>query len=174
MDELPKFMLKPFTDGYGINLADDVMTTDTAGGEPRQRVGFIGAWHTVTATYKHRPAQHQYFLAFRNAYRGQAFWAYLLVDDVVHRWYRCRFVKNGQISPRYGGGMFTVSVSLTVEPIPHSIDSNGNFIPYPHSVDEDMAMVAMYNMTDGQVDKYFNLLEKLVNVDLPSALENLT
>lgn len=170
MDELPKFMLKPFADSYGINLAEDVINTETAGGEPRQRQGFVGSWHTVTATYKHRPAQHQYFLAFRNAYKARAFWAYLLVDDVVHRWYRCRFIKNGQISPRYGGGIFTVAVTLSVEPIPYDIDKDGNFIPYPHSVDEDLTITAIYEMTNGESDKYFNMLEKLVNQDLPQAM----
>lgn len=173
MDELPKFMLKPFADGYGVNLADETITTETAGGEPRQRQGFVGAWHTITATYKHRPAQHQYFLAFRRAYSGQRFWAYLLVDDVVHRWYRCRFIKNNQIQPRYGGGIFTVAVTLSVEPIPYDIDKDGNFVAYPHSVSEDATMVVIYNMTDGQIDTYFNMLEKLVNKDLPDAMRGI-
>lgn len=172
MDDIPKFMLKPFADGYGISLADGVITTET-GGEPRQRNGFIGGWHSVTATYKHRPAQHQYFLAFRRAYMAQAFWAYLLVDDVVHRWYRCRFIKNNQIQTRYGGGIFTVSVSLSVDPVPHGIDKDGNFIPYPTNNDEDMAFTAIYAMTDGQVDIYFNALEKLVNHDLPQAMDGI-
>lgn len=173
INTLPKFMLKPFADGYNVTLADDFISTPTEGGPARQRRNFIGGWHDVSATYKHRPTQHQYFLAFRRAYAGREFLAYLLVDDIVHRWYRCRFINNKKISPRYGGGMFSISVDLQVEPIPYGYDKNGNLVAYPPNNDTDLSMIAIYNMTDGQVDSYFNYLEKLVNKDLPEAMRGL-
>ena len=173
INTLPKFMLKPFADGYSVTLADDFVTTPMQGGEPRQRRIFEGGWHQVSATYKHRPAAHQYFLAFRRAYAGRSFLAYLLVDDIVHRWYRCRFIDNKKLSPRYGGGMFMVSCELSVEPIPYAYDKDGNLVAYPHTIDNDLSMLAIYNMTDGQVDVFFNQLEKLVNQDLPAATAGL-
>ena len=173
INTLPKFMLKPFADGYNVTLADDFISTPMQGGEPRQRRIFEGGWHQVSATYKHRPAAHQYFLAFRRAYAGRSFLAYLLVDDAVHRWYRCRFIDNKKLSPRYGGGMFTASCELSVEPIPYAYDKDGNLVAYPHTMDNDLSMVAIYNMTDGQTDLFFNKLEKLVNQDLPAATAGL-
>ena len=173
INTLPKFMLKPFADGYNVTLADDFITTPMQGGEPRQRRIFEGGWHQVSATYKLRPAQKQYFTAFRRAYAGRSFLAYLLVDDVVHRWYRCRFIDNKKLSPRWGGGMTYASVELSVEPIPYSYDKDGNLVAYPHNMDNDLSMVAIYNMTDGQTDLFFNQLEKLVNQDLPAATAGL-
>ena len=166
---LPKLTLKPFADGYNVSLADDFITTPMQGGKPRQRKVFEGGWHQVSCTYKHRPAAHQYFLAFRRAYAGRPFLAYLLVDDIVHRWYQCCFINNKQVTPRWGGGMFTVSCELMVEPIPYDYDSNGNLVAYPYNINTDQTIVAIYNMTDGQSDAYFNALEKLVNQDLPDA-----
>ena len=173
INTLPKFMLKPFADGYNVTLSDDFITTPMQGGEPRQRRIFEGGWHQVSATYKLRPAQKQYFTAFRRAYAGRSFLAYLLIDDVVHRWYRCRFIDNKKLSPRWGGGMTYASVELSVEPIPYAYDKDGNLVAYPHTMDNDLSMVAIYNMTDGQTDLFFNQLEKLVNQDLPAATAGL-
>lgn len=173
INTLPKFMLKPFADGYSVTLADDFVTTPMQGGEPRQRRIFEGGWHQVSATYKLRPAQKQYFTAFRRAYAGRSFLAYLLIDDVVHRWHRCRFIDNKKLSPRWGGGMTYASVELSVEPIPHGYDKDGNLVAYPHTMDNDLSITAIYSMTDGQVDVFFNQLEKLVNQDLPNATAGL-
>lgn len=173
INTLPKFMLKPFADGYNVTLADDFITTPMQGGEPRQRRIFEGGWHQVSATYKLRPAQKQYFTAFRRAYAGRSFLAYLLVDDVVHCWYRCRFIDNKKLTPRWGGGMTNATVELSVEPIPYAYDKDGNLVAYPHNMDNDLSMLAIYNMTDGQTDLFFNQLEKLVNQDLPAATADL-
>jgi hypothetical protein len=143
------------------------------GGEPRQRRIFEGGWHQVSATYKLRPAQKQYFTAFRRAYAGRSFLAYLLIDDVIHRWHRCRFIDNKKLTPRWGGGMTNATVELSVEPIPYAYDKDGNLVAYPHTMDNDLSMLAIYNMTDGQTDLFFNQLEKLVNQDLPTATAGL-
>jgi hypothetical protein len=60
-----------------------------------------------------------------------------------------------------------------VEPIPYGYDKDGNLVAYPYTMDNDLSMVAIYNMTDGQVDVFFNQLEKLVNQDLPAATAGL-
>jgi hypothetical protein len=40
-------------------------------------------------------------------------------------------------------------------------------------MDNDLSITAIYSMTDGQVDVFFNQLEKLVNQDLPNATDGL-
>jgi hypothetical protein len=40
-------------------------------------------------------------------------------------------------------------------------------------MDNDLSITAIYSMTDGQVDVFFNQLEKLVNQDLPAATAGL-
>ena len=69
--------------------------------------------------------------------------------------------------------MTYVSVELSVEPIPYSYDKDGNLVAHPYNMDTDQTIVAIYNMTDGQSDLYFNQLEKLVNQDLPAATAGL-
>lgn len=160
MADMPKMMLKPFRNGYGFELGYGVVSTQTEFGMPRQRLGAINQPHHVSPTYKCTRAMYSYLLSFLRAYRGLPFMAYLLLDDVNHAWYECRFIDERISVTTLGDQIFTVKLSLIVKPQAYDLET-------------DLAFIEIYNMTDGQIDKYFNHLEQLVNVDLPNATQGL-
>lgn len=157
---MPKLMLTPFREGYNFSLSRNVVTTETEGGMPRSRKDSIGKPHRANPTYKCTRAQWQYFLAFMRAYEGLPFLAYLILDDIDHQWYECNILDMVLPVSTLGDQIFTVQLSLVVKPIKYNVES-------------DIAFLEIYKMTDGQVEQYFKLLEKLVNEDLPSALGGL-
>lgn len=157
MTDLPKLMLKPLRSGYGFNLNLGVISTNTQAGLPRQRLASVGVSHQVNATYKCTRPQWQYFTAFLRAYCGRGFLAYLLLDDIEHGWYECKITnQNVQVST-LGASIFTVQLTLAVKPKAYDMGS-------------DMGLVALYEMTNGEMDIFYNQLEKLVNQDLPNAM----
>lgn len=160
MTAIPKFMLKPQRDGYSFNLARNVISTETIVGLPRERKDSVGKAHSVNATYKCTRAQWRYFLAFSRAYEGLPFLAYLLLDDIDHQWYQCSIVGEYLPVSTLGDQIFTVQLSLFAKPIKYDVEA-------------DKTITAIYEMTDGQIEKYFNMLAKLVNEDLPEALGGL-
>lgn len=160
MADLPQFMLKPYRDGYNFSLGRTTISTQYTNGMPRQRKSQVGTVHQLSASYKCRRSQYQYLLAFLRVYEAKPFLAYLLLDDIDHQWYECRIVSENINVSTLGDQIFTVTLDLVVK-------------SKPHSVTDDLAFIEVYNMTDGQVDKFFNALEKLVNEDLPSAMRGL-
>ena len=160
MADLPKFMLKPFRDGYNFVLGRSTLTTQYTAGLPRQRRVQVGAVHRLQATYKCRRSQYQYLMAFLRVYEAKPFLAYLLLDDINHQWYECRIVSDDISVSTLGDQIFTVSLDLAVKSKPHNLDA-------------DESLIAIYEMTDGQIDAFFNHLEKQVNEDLPDALGSL-
>lgn len=160
MTEIPKFMLKPLRDSYSFSLARNVTSTETIVGLPRERKDSVGKAHRVNATYKCTRAQWRYFLSFSRAYEGLPFLAYLLIDDIDHKWYQCSIVGESLPVDTLGDQIFTVQLSLVAKPIKYDVEA-------------DKTITAIYEMTDGQIDQYFNMLAKLVNEDLPEALGGL-
>lgn len=154
MMDMPKLMLKPLRADYSLSLARNVAVTETEGGMPRERKDNIGRPHKTNPTYKCTRAQWSYFLAFSRVYEGLPFLAELLVDDVNHQWYECRILNQVFDVTTLGDQIFTVQLSLVVKPI-------------KYDVEVDKAIIAIHEVTGGKSDLYFNLLEKLVNEDLP-------
>lgn len=153
MADIPKLMLKPLRSDYNFSLGRGVVSTQTIAGLPRQRRDG-GKPHRANVTYKCTRSQWQYFLAFMRAYEALPFLAYLLLDDIDHKWYECKILNEDLQVSTLGDQIFTVQLSLVAR-------------PYHYPVDTDIAITAIYEMTDGQMERYFNLLEKLVNEDLP-------
>ena len=160
MGALPKLMLKPLRSGYGFKLGVGVTSTDTQIGLPRQRLDSVGVAHKLSPTYKCTAPQWQYFTAFLRAYRGRVFLAYLLLDEIEHGWYECRMVNDSVQVSTLGASIFTFQLDLVVK-------------PKKYDVGTDMALVEIYNLTDGKMAEYYNQLEKLVNQDLPNAVRGL-
>lgn len=154
MSDLPKFMLKPYRDGYGFSLGTGTITTQTMAGLPRQRKAQVGTVHKASVTYKCTRAMWQYMLAFLRANEAKPFLAYLLIDDIDHAWYECRYVNTEINVTTLGDQIFTAQLELIIKPKPINI-----------GVDE--AIIAIYKMSKNEQDNYFNQLEKLVNSDLP-------
>lgn len=159
MTDLPKLHLKPLRSGYGFSLSTGVVSTETQAGMPRQRLASVGAVHRISPTYKCTRAKWQYFLAFMRAYRGRAFYAYLLLDDIDMQWYECRMVNESLKVSTLGDQIFSVQLDLIVK-------------PRPVHIDQDMGFLAMYEM-GADTNDFYNHLEKLVNQDLPNATRGL-
>lgn len=157
MADLPKLRLKALRAGYSFNLGRQTVTTETESGQPRQRKDSIGTVHRLSPTYKCTRVQYRYLLAFLRVYEAQPFLAYLVIDDPDHRWYECRIVSNDIPVSALGDQLFTVQLNMTATPI-------------SPTKQEDLGFIGVYDATDGQPDLFFNLLEKLVNEDLPDAM----
>lgn len=155
MTEIPKLMLKPLRSDYSFSLARSVTSTETIVGLPRERKDSVGKAHRANVSYKCTRAQWRYFLSFSRAYEGLPFLAYLLLDDIDHQWYECRILGSELPVAALGDQIFTVQLTLVAKPIKYDVET-------------DIAIVTIYEMTDGQMDLYFKLLEKLVNEDLPT------
>lgn len=155
-----KLMLKPYRSGYGFALSTGVVSTQTQAGMPRQRRGQVGVVHHLSVTYKCTRAMWQYLLAFLRANAGRAFMAYLLLDDIDHHWYECRYTDEQINVSTLGDQIFTIKLTLVAKS--RTID-----------IGQDEALIAIYNMTKDEQDSYFNQLEKLVNKDLPNATRGL-
>lgn len=158
--EMPKLMLIPLIDGYNVNLARNVITTDTESGFPRTRKDSIGKPHLVSATYKCSASQLEYFIAFNNRYEGLPFLTKLKVDRPGLNWYECNILNDYIPYNELGNGFTTMQLSLVVKPSIRNVES-------------DIEITDVYNMTDSEIDEYFKLLEKMVNEDLPASLERL-
>ncbi len=153
-------MLKPYRSGYGFALSTGVVSTQTQAGMPRQRRSQIGVVHHLSVTYKCTRAMWQYLLAFLRANAGRAFMAYLLLDDIDHHWYECRYTDEQINVSTLGDQIFTIKLTLVAKS--RTID-----------IGQDEALIAIYNMTKDEQDSYFNQLEKLVNKDLPNTTRGL-
>ena len=160
MADLPKMMLKPLRSGYNFSLGRSTVTTQFESGMPRQRKTRVSPTHQVQATYKCTRSMYQYLMAFLRAYEARAFLAYLLLDDIDHQWYECRIISDVINVSTLGDQIFTVSLILIVK-------------AKPRDVALDITIFELYELLDGQIDAYFNQLEKLVNEDLPDALGSL-
>lgn len=160
MTDLPRLQLKPLRSEYGFELSTGVISTNTEHGLPRQRLASVGTVHRVSPTYKCTRAQWQYFLAFMRAYRGRAFYAYLLLDDIDHHYYECRMINQSVQVSTLGDQIFTIKLDLIVK-------------PRPVHIDQDLGFLAIYEMSQDKQDAFFNQLEKLVNQDLPNATRGL-
>lgn len=159
IDLLPKLALLPLRDSYNPTLGNDVITTQYTNGMPRQRLDGVGRPHQTPVSFRHK-AQHQdYILSFWRLYRAKPFAVRLILDGTELAWYECRFIGEPSFSS-LGGNVFEFSIGLVCRPKPLNLDL-------------DATLVALYNETGGDISTFFNLLEKLVNEDLPDALGSL-
>lgn len=157
MADLPKLRLKPLREGYSFNLGRQTVTTQTESGQPRQRKASVGTVHTLSPTYKCTRVQMQYLHAFLRAYEAQPFLAYLLIDDIDHKWYECRIVSDTIPVSALGDQIFTVQLSMTATPISPSLQA-------------DLATIKVYDGADANPSLFYKLLDQIVNIEMPEAL----
>lgn len=156
------FALCPLQDGYTPQPANNMLEQALMGGFARQRVQFVNNVHTVNATVSVPDKAHQqYFWAFWRSHtlNPRPFLWRLTVDDADMTTYQCQFVADSvQVQERNG--------------IPYRISFSVRCKPKPVDYEFDQSIIDAWET--GNSAALFNLLEKLVNVDLPNALENLT
>lgn len=160
MSEMPKFRLKPFRPGYNFQLGRRTITTETQGGPPRQRRDSTGVVHRLTPTYKCTRVQYEYLINFLTAYEALPFLAYLVLDNKDHQWYKCREVSATLPVGALGDQIFTVQLNIVAEPL----------LP---SVQAALAHVKVYDATDGNPKLFYDLIEQIVNKEMPEALGDL-
>lgn len=159
VDLLPKLVLCPLRDSYNPTLGNDVITTQFENGMPRQRLAGVGRPHQTLVTFRHKAKHQDYILAFWRLYRAKPFAMRLILDSTELAWYECRFVGEPSILS-LGGGVFEFSINLVCR-------------PKPLDIEQDKVFIELYEQTGGDISTFFNLLEKLVNEDLPDALGSL-
>ena len=156
--DLPKLQLRPQLDGYGVQLGNDVITTEAEHGMPRQRLQSVGVVHRVSPTYRCTKAQYQYLMIFLRAYRARAMLMYHHFDDTEPSWYECRIVSDVSVQ-HVGYQVYDVSFDVVAKSTRYNID-------------QDMGFLAIYEM-GADANDFYNRLEKLVNQDLPNATRGL-
>ena len=159
IDLLPKLVLCPLLDSYSPTLGNDVITTQYENGMPRQRLAGVGRPHQTPVSFRHKAVHQDYILAFWRLYRAKAFALRLVLDSSGLNWYECRFIGEPSLNV-LGGGVFEFSINLVCR-------------PKPLDIEQDKVFIELYEQTGGDISTFFNLLEKLVNEDLPDALGSL-
>lgn len=159
IDLLPKMILCPLRDSYNVVLGDDVITTQYENGMPRQRLNGVGRPHQVGVTFRHKAQHQEYLQRFWRINRAKPFAMRLILDSTELAWHECRFIGNPQLSA-LGNNVFEFTVNLVCKPKPLDLAVDQDFIDF-------------YVAANGDISGYFNLLEKLVNQDLPAAMRGL-
>ncbi|MCE1272436.1 MAG: hypothetical protein LWW88_12955 [Acinetobacter sp.] len=156
------FALRPLNRGMIFQPANNLLEQQLVGGFARQRVQFVNNVHTVNVTVSlHDKARQQYFWAFWRSHtlNPRSFLWRLMIDDTEMKTYQCQFVANSIQVQERNGIVYRVSFSVLCKPK-----------PVDHEFDQ--AIIDVWEIGNGA--EMANLLEKLVNFDLPNALENLT
>ncbi|ETR94454.1 hypothetical protein M211_2180 [Acinetobacter lactucae] len=148
-------------EGYSASLKSGVISQELDGGAPRYRRGLKNGYHTVNVQWKVFDVGFQYLDAFYNVWcetPGQRFNASLRVNGPEFKPYECYFVPDSFQLTSMQGPVYTVTAQLRVKPI---VDSELNhIIVETGNGNQDLASIV-------------NPLEKLVNEDLPNAMEGI-
>lgn len=155
------FALCPLQQGYTPDVANNLLEQALMGGFARQRMQFINNVHTVTASVMlDEKIKQQYWWAFWNSHQTnpRPFLWRLIVDETSVATYVCQFVAGSLNIGERSGKVYSVSFGLRLKP-------NNT------SKDFDETIIGLWESGDPR--KLLNLLEKLVNEDLPDALGSL-
>ena len=142
------FALCPLQRGYAPEVANNILEQELMGGFARQRVQFINNVHTVTAS-----------VMLDDKGKQQYWWAFWRSHQENPRPFLWRLIVAGslRINER-DGKVYSVSFGLRLKP-----NNTGT--------DFDETIIGLWESGDPR--KLLNLLEKLVNEDLPDALGGL-
>lgn len=158
------FALCPLQSSYTPKLGNGLLEQQLLGGFARQRVQFVNNVHQAqVSVLLDTKVKQQYFYAFWHKHTQSApqpFLWRLVFDDIDMTDYVCQFVADSlEIQERDG---IVHRAAFVVRAKPNR--TNQEF---------DNVVIELWTMTDGKIDLYFNLLEKLVNEDLPDATAGL-
>lgn len=158
---MKKLVLPPNENGYQPTMGNGVISTPALKGPPRQRVDFVGAVHRLNLSWTLTQAEMQLLLAFWSYWQRnpQLFLMDLIIDDVVMQEYQVRFdTDSGSLTWSKQGNAWFPSIPV---------------IAIPNLRDEafDESIIDLWSV--GTLPSVLADLDKLVNVALPDALENL-
>ena len=153
------FALCPLQRGHNPKFANGLLEQELLGGFARQRVQFVNNTHTVGASVLlDTKLKQQYWWAFwrKHTQRSpQPFMWRLKIDDVEMADYECQFVAGSLQEQERSGVVVAVSFSVRCRP------SRGK-----DRFDE--AIIKIWESKDPL--RLLNLLEQLVNKEIPEAL----
>jgi len=153
---MDSFALCPLQRGYDAKPGNGLLEQDLLGGFARQRVQFVNNAHMVTASVLlNTKLKQEYFWTFWSKHVErfpQPFLWRLKVNDVEMTTYECQFVAGSLQKQEQNGLIYAVSFSVRCKQNPRDT-----------SFDQDIIDA----WEDGDPYRYINLLEKLVNEDLP-------
>ncbi|NNP75568.1 hypothetical protein A7P54_03930 [Acinetobacter sp. Ac_3412] len=156
---LNRMMYCSTQEGYSANIGDGVMSQILDGGADRYRKSLKGVVHTVSSRWVVQESGYQYLMAFYRVWArnpSQPFLAKICVDNAPVEDYECFFSGAPTLSSKEAD-VFTVTATLKVKPLP---------------VNEALDDIIIGVGNDGgDLAALLNPLEKLVNQDLPDALE---
>lgn len=158
------FPFCPLQASYAPSMTDGVIATELDGGAPRTRLDILGGPHNVQATWVLRRDKFNIWLAYWRQWErsgGVYYEMDLLIDSGDLERYQATFVP-GSTSWTENGDVFTISAGLWVLPLAKYLDQDTDpYLPY-------LELIELYNGDVDEMLRVFNLLAKLVNVDLPS------
>ncbi len=155
------FALCPLQRGYSPEVANNVLEQALMGGFARQRMQFVNNVHTVTASVMlDDKRKQQYFWAFWRSHQEnpRPFLWRLIVDDAEVTTYVCQFVAGSLRINDRDGKVYSVSFGLRLK---------------PNNTGEEFDQIIIDAWELGDPKLLFDLLEKLVNEDLPNAFGGL-
>lgn len=155
------FALCPLQQGYMPQPAKNLLEQQLMGGFARQRVQFVNNVHNVNVSVSlHDKARQQYFWAFwrSHTFNPRQFLWKLMIDDTAMTTYQCQFIADSLQVQERNGLVYQVSFSIRCKPNA----SNHVF---------DQSIIDAWESGSGT--SFTNLLEQLVNEDLPTALGGL-
>ena len=160
MTDLLKFKYVPLQAGYSGEVDSGVISQQLDGGAPRFRRVSSNNVSSVSCSFKFDELGYQYMMAFYRIWcraPSKPFHIEMFLDDPVVSDYKVWFVPNSVKLTSKNGLIYNVSVQLIVEA----------------SAVNTLLDDKIVEIVNGDAADMFNPLEKVVNVTLPKALENL-
>lgn len=155
---LPKLTLPPSQAGYGVEYGQASLYVELSGGPGASRRDFLGNVVRVSVSWSLPPEEANYLLAFRRTitnYESEPFLIDLCIDEAELKEYQAKFIPGSFRLVGYRGNERSYAAELEVEPV--MVDP-----------DYDAAVVMMYEIYGDGGTEILNLLEELVNEDLPA------
>ena len=154
---LPKLSLAPSQAGYSVDYGQSSLYAELSGGPGASRRDFLGNVARVSVSWSLPPEEANYLLAFRRTstnYESESFLIDLCIDGAILQEYVAKLIPGTFRLTGYRGNERTYSAELEVKPA----TDDSEF---------DAGVTMMYENYGDSGAEILNMLEELVNEDLP-------
>lgn len=155
---LPKLLLPPSQAGYSADYGQSSLYVELSGGPGASRRDFIGNVARVSVSWSLPPEEANYLMAFRRSstnYESDPFLLDLCLDSPDLKEYQAKFVPGSFRLVGYRGNERSYTAELEVKPT-------------AADAEYDATLTMLYDNYGGEGSNILNLLEELVNEDLPA------